>query len=432
MVLAFSRDFFTHSTIATDLNPSEFTSVAGHATSSHPVHPVMTGTADLPQVLIIDDEMGPRESLRMLLKPNYRVHTAENVDAGIKLLREISPDAIVSDIRMPGASGIEGLRRIREIDANVAVIMLTGFGALDTAQEALRLGANDYISKPFDARHMRDVIARNVERTRVHRKTDEAAVEIQELNGRLLKELAQKERLASLGQASAEFVHDLSNPLTIVWGYVQLLAKKLEVNNAANASANGNGNGNEQNVASVRELNIIEQNVRLCRELLTMWQSYGSVEGSPPKAISVSEILKDVAKGVGAVALQNGVTFNCDVCEESCTILGDTTQITRALHNVLINAIQASTDKKGAVAVSCVQKDFYVDIRVEDTGSGMSPEQMAKIFDPYFTTKQSRSGTGLGLYITKKVVEDHSGSTKVESTPGLGTIFTIRLPLLNN
>ena len=428
MVLAFSGDFFTHSNIATVLNPTEFTSAPGHGTSSHTVHPVMTGTAELPQVLIIDDEMGPRESLRMLLKPNYRVHTAENVDAGIKLLREINPDAIVSDIRMPGASGIEGLRRIREIDPDVAVIMLTGFGALDTAQEALRLGANDYISKPFDARHMREVIARNVERTRVHRKTGEAAVEIQELNGRLLKELAQKERLASLGQASAEFVHDLSNPLTIVWGYVQLLAKKLEANNAANA----NGNGNEQNVASVRELNIIEQNVRLCRELLTMWQSYGSVEGSPPKAISVSEILKDVAKGVGAVALQNGVTFNCDVSAESCTILGDTTQITRALHNVLINAIQASTDKKGAVAVSCVQKDFYVDIRVEDTGSGMSAEQMAKIFDPYFTTKQSRSGTGLGLYITKKVVEDHSGSTKVESTPGLGTIFTIRLPLLNN
>jgi len=382
----------------------------------------MTGTADLPQVLIIDDEMGPRESLRMLLKPNYNVHTAENVEAGITLLREINPDAIVSDIRMPGASGIDGLRRIREIDPHVAVIMLTGFGALDTAQEALRLGANDYISKPFDARHMRDVIARNVERTRVHRKSQEAEREIQDLNGRLLKELAQKERLASLGQASAEFVHDLSNPLTIVWGYVQLLAKKLELN----------GNGNDQSATSVRELNIIEQNVRLCRELLTMWQSYGSVEGSPPKPISVSSILRDVVKGVGALAVQNGVTFNCAVCEEPCTILGDTTQITRALHNVLINAIQASSDSKAAVAVSCVQKDFYVDIRVEDTGSGMTSEQMAKIFDPYFTTKQSRSGTGLGLYITKKVVEDHSGSTRVESTPGIGTIFTIRLPLLNN
>jgi two-component system sensor histidine kinase AtoS len=256
----------------------------------------------------------------------------------------------------------------------------------------------------------------------VQRKREEAEGEIQELNSRLLKELAQKERLASLGQASAEFVHDLSNPLTIVWGYVQLLAKKLEKQD----------NGDNQNGASVKELNIIEQNVRLCRELLTMWHSYGSVEGSPPKPISVSGLLREVVKGVGALSVQNGVTFNCEVCDSSCTILGDATQITRALHNVLINAIQASSEKNATVAVSCLEKDFYVDIRIEDTGTGINPEQMAKIFDPYFTTKQSRSGTGLGLYITKKVVEDHSGSIKVESTPAIGTIFTIRLPLLNN
>src|SRR5438045_5176868 len=106
--------------------------------------------------------------------------------------------------------------------------MLTGFGALETAKEALRLGANDYISKPFDAHEMRQVINRNVERTRVQRTSETAAAEIKELNNRLLKEVAQKERLASLGQASAEFVHDLGNPLTIVWGYVQLLARRLD------------------------------------------------------------------------------------------------------------------------------------------------------------------------------------------------------------
>ena len=77
-------------------------------------------------------------------------------------------------------------------------------------------------------------------------------------------------------------------------------------------------------------------------------------------------------------------------------------------------------------------KDFYVDVRVADTGHGIRPEQISKIFDPYFTTKQGKSGTGLGLYITKKVVEDHSGSIKVDSTPDVGTVITIRLPLLSN
>jgi signal transduction histidine kinase len=383
----------------------------------------MTIASDLPQVLVIDDEMGPRESLRMLLKPNYQVYTADNVEAGLNILREKKPDAVISDIRMPGTSGIDGLRKIREIDPHVAVIMLTGFGALETAKEALRLGANDYISKPFDAREMREVIGRNVERTRIQRTGINAAAEIKELNNRLLKELAQKERLASLGQASAEFVHDLGNPLTIVWGYVQLLAKKLE------QSEKENGTTNE---TSAKELNIIEQNVRLCRELLTMWQSYGSVEASPHKPISVTQVVREVVKGVGPMAVQSGVELHCDICDDPCTLLGDSVQIMRAIQNVIINALQASAEKRGSVVVSCTCKDFYVDVRVEDTGYGIAPAQLAKIFDPYFTTKQGKSGTGLGLYITKKVVEDHNGSIKVESTPQIGTTFTIRLPLLNN
>ncbi len=324
------------------------------------------------------------------------------------------------DIRMPGVNGIEGLRKIREIDPHLSVIMLTGFGALETAKEALRLGANDYISKPFDTGEMRDIIGRNVERTRVHRASERAASEINELNNRLLKELAQKERLASLGQASAEFVHDLGNPLTIVWGYVQLLAKKLE------QSENG---GAMQNATSIKELKIIEQNVRLCRELLTMWQSYGSAEALTPKPVSVSAILQEVLRGVAGMATQSGVELRIDICDDPCTLAGDAVQIKRAIQNVIVNAIQASADKKGSVRIACTRKDFYVDLRVEDDGAGIAQGQMNKIFDPYFTTKQAKSGTGLGLYISKKVVEDHNGSIKAESTPGKGSTFTIRLPL---
>ena len=383
----------------------------------------MIANADLPQVLVIDDEMGPRESLRMLLKPSYQVHTADSVERGLQLLTEKKPDAIVMDIRMPGMTGIEGLRRIRQIDPHLSVIMLTGFGALETAKEALRLGANDYISKPFDAREMREVINRNVERTRLHRTSESAASEIKELNNRLLQELAQKERLASLGQASAEFVHDIGNPLTIVWGYVQLLAKKLEESeNSENPNTGGSG----------KELEIIEQNVRLCRDLITMWQSYGSADAAPHQLVSISGIVREVVESVGGMAKENGVELKCDVTDNPCNLTGDAVQITRAIQNVMINAIQASTERKGTVEVSCIPKDFYVDVRVADTGHGISPEQISKIFDPYFTTKQGKSGTGLGLYITKKVVEDHSGSIKVDSTLGTGTTITIRLPLLSN
>src|SRR5437763_13668507 len=118
-------------------------------------------------------------------KPSYQVHTAENVETGLQLLQEKRPDTIVIDIRMPGTNGIDGLRKIREIDPHLSVIMLTGFGALETAQEALRLGANDYINKPFDAAKMREVISRNVERTRGNSKSEEAAQEMKERTQRL-------------------------------------------------------------------------------------------------------------------------------------------------------------------------------------------------------------------------------------------------------
>jgi len=380
----------------------------------------MTAATELPQILVIDDEMGPRESLRMLLKPNYQVHTADCVETGLKLLKEKQPDTIVMDIRMPGISGIEGLRQIREIDPHLSVIMLTGFGALETAKEALRLGANDYIAKPFDAHEMQQVINRNVERTRAHRTSENAAAEIKELNNRLLQQLAQKERLAALGQASAEFVHDLGNPLTIVWGYVQLLARRLEKSEE------------DESASSVKELKIIEQHVRTCRELLTMWQGYGNVEASPPRGVSVSATLREILKGLAPVADQKGIVFRVTICEDPCVLLGDALQLNRAIQNVLINAIQACPEKSGIVTVSCTQKDFYVDLRVEDNGAGIPAAQLTKVFDPYFTTKQAASGTGLGLYITKKVIEDHNGSIKVESTPGVGTIFTIRLPLSTN
>src|SRR5581483_10449671 len=359
------------------------------------------------------------ESLRMLLKTDYQVFTADSVEAGLNLLKEKNPDTIVMDIRMPGITGIEGLRKIREIDPDVSVIMLTGFGALDTAKEALRLGANDYLSKPFDASEMRSVISRYVDRTRLQRQSLNAAAEIKELNNRLLQELAQKERLASLGQASAEFVHDLGNPLTIVWGYVQMLAKRLEKSEG----------GADKAGSPLNELNIIEEKVRTCRELLTMWSSYGSADSVRHKTISVSSIVRDVISGSDAVAEQSGVSLKSNICDDPCTLFGDPLQIKRAMQNVIVNAVQACSDKHGTVTVTCTRKDFYVDLVVEDNGAGITPAQMQKIFEPYFTTKQTKSGTGLGLYITKKVVEDHHGSIKVDSTPDVGTTFVIRLPL---
>ena len=187
---------------------------------------------------------------------------------------------------------------------------------------------------------MREVIGRNVERTRVQRTSENAAAEIKELNSRLLKELAQKERLASLGQASAEFVHDLGNPLTIVWGYVQLLAKKLEQSEKA---APPKMRPRSRSSTSSNKMCGSAANCSPCGK------ATAASKLRPRKPISVSEIVREVVKGVGPMAAKTASSCSRDVCEDACTLLGDAVQIKRAIQNVMINALQASAEKKGAV-----------------------------------------------------------------------------------
>ncbi|MCO5060738.1 MAG: response regulator [Kiritimatiellae bacterium] len=234
----------------------------------------MIATAKRAKVLVIDDELGPRESLRVLLKNEYEVRCVNSVDLGVQILRELEPDVIVMDIRMPGKTGIEGLREIRSLDPHVAVIMLTGFGALETAQEALRLGANDYLKKPFDIVEMQDVIRANVHRSQINRRRASTEHELQALNGQLTSQLEKKDLMATLGQASAELVHDLRNPLAAVLGYVQILSEDL-------AKARETQHGTPE--ATTEYIGLIEQNIQRCREMVEAWQDISRPQRRKPE-----------------------------------------------------------------------------------------------------------------------------------------------------
>jgi putative two-component system response regulator len=124
----------------------------------------------LPNVLIVDDEIGPRESLRMILKPNYNVYCAEDGYVALQILKEIEIDVITLDLKMPGMSGTETLKQIRLIDPEVMIIIITGFGTLQSAVEAIRNGVYDYISKPFNVKEITGIIEKALQRRRFHLK----------------------------------------------------------------------------------------------------------------------------------------------------------------------------------------------------------------------------------------------------------------------
>lgn len=372
-------------------------------------------------ILIIDDELGPRESLRMLLNREYEVCTAKGVDEGVALLKERQPELIIMDIRMPGKTGIDGLREIRAIDTEVSIVMLTGFGALETAQQALRLGANDYLNKPFDTADMRSVVAKYAQRTRMERKRRIMLKELQEMNVRLMEDIADKDSMASLGRSSAEFAHDLRNPLMIVSGYVNLLSQQLEKAKEMMG----------EDYAHVSEyLGIIEDNVRRCSDLATMWQKIGSGDLNSFTPTPMSEVIDDLMVGVDPLVSTAHVAMEYRVEPSPMIVKGNRAQLLRAVHNVIANAIDAVPAGSGKILLCCEAKSGHVELRVADNGCGMPQHVIDRMFEPYFTTKDKSKGTGLGTVITRRIVEDHGGMVSVKSQEGQGTEITILLPLM--
>lgn len=371
------------------------------------------------KILVIDDELGPRESLRILLKNEYEVFLADGVDVGLEILAAESPDLVIMDIRMPGKTGIEGLKEIRDIDAEIAVVMLTGFGALETAQEAMRYGANDYLRKPFDTEDLRRVIKTNLQRTQVARRRAHVAEELRALNSDLVNELTLKEHMATLGHASSEFMHDLRNPLTVVHGYTQLLEEQLEVLNEKMG---------EDGQEALSYLNIISRNIDRCYEITEMWRNLGKDDEGAGESVQVADLLKDVVRSAEPVAVSAGTTLELSICEDAGAIQGHPVHLFRALQNLVNNAIHAVPTGKGVVRVVCENEGDSITTSIIDNGEGMSEKKIAKIFEPYYTTKESGEGTGLGLAITKKVIESHGGSIRVASVEGSGSTFVVNLP----
>jgi response regulator RpfG family c-di-GMP phosphodiesterase len=129
--------------------------------------------ANAPNVLIVDDEIGPRESLRMILKPNYNIYTADNGHKALEMIQQIKMDVVTLDLKMPEISGIDTLKGIRQVDTEVMVIIITGFGTLKTAIEAIRYGVFDYIPKPFNVPEIIAIIGKSVQRKRLNAKIKE-------------------------------------------------------------------------------------------------------------------------------------------------------------------------------------------------------------------------------------------------------------------
>lgn len=371
------------------------------------------------RLLVIDDELGPRESLRFLFKDAYEVTCVDSVDKGIEALKKQAPDCIITDIKMPKKTGIEGLKEIRAIDKQVSIIMLTGFGSLETAQEAIRHGATDYLKKPFDTKEIREVVAGYIERTKLNRKQTETSGHLESLTSELQEQLNAKEKLAQLGEKSSEFVHDLNNPLSVINGYVQILIQDIKDKRTQEKEIN------------VNYLEQIEKSVSRCQDMLNLWRERSQRASSSIKKIPLGDPVSEVAKNSQTLAVQKNATVLLNEGPADCMIEGDEVQIFRSIQNIVGNALEALPEKGGQINISWRIDGTRALVEVADNGSGFPVKKINDLQTKYYTTKGESGGMGLGLFITKNILEAHGGSLILENNKDqTGAIVTLAFPLL--
>ena len=372
------------------------------------------------KILIIDDDYGPRESLRILLKYDYDVLVASSVKDGLELLRNHHIDTIILDNRMPGRTGMEGLLDIRAVDDSVSIIMLTGYGTLETACEAFRNQATDFMTKPPDTDAMLEAVSKNVAVTRAKRERTNIARELAELNLNLSSELHETRPLAKLGQHSDEIIHDMGNPLTILTCCVEMLQSKVDEMRPENGT---------QWVEALGYIQMIKKSVQHCCSLSDAWRQVRDDIAQNRETVRAATFAQDMVDSLRPMAAISDVTLTTDFSElsDDAQVDLETTQMRRVVHNLLANAMQATTPGRGVVTMRGTANSQYFEFTVTDNGVGIPEDKLAVIFDAYYTTKET--GTGLGLAISKRIVEEHSGKLTASSVVGRGSAFTVKIPL---
>lgn len=365
-------------------------------------------------ILVIDDELGPRESLRILLKDTYLVFLAKDGDEGISMLRKHHFDVVILDLRMPGKSGLETLEAIRQFNQDIPVIILTGYGTLESAQKAVHLNIFEFVSKPFDVNEMKEIVKRAVDKSRIIHSTKLIMNQLQKLNTELEDKISELEKFALVGKLSAEMLHEINNPLTVILGYVQILLH--EITNKKQAPMEEIG----------KYLKFVESEVKRCQTIARSFLDV-SKKASRFVPININMILENMVLFFKDNPIAKNINFSCKFTSDLPLILGSSEQIQQVFINLFMNAIEAM-DSKGTISIETKHQSGRVIISISDTGRGMPPEIVEKIFKPFFTTKSEKS-TGIGLTISKKIIESHKGDISVESTPGQGTTFTISFPI---
>ncbi len=361
-------------------------------------------------VLVIDDDEDFLGYAQMALRTaGYDVTPASTAMRALSLLRERRFELVMSDLRLPNASGLELLAKARELDPLSVGIVVTGFSSVDTATQALRDGAYDYLLKPCPA----DVLAAAARR----------GVEHYRLKRALIDKTRQLERVEAQLSDKAKMIqnvsHELKNPLSVVYGYSAFLLEQ-----GAQTKPEDLKRGMQSIHNNAERLNhLLEELVESVR------LANHKVELSLDK-ISAIKLCQEAAENARPQAEKRGLTVDW-ACADDVLVAADRKRIHQVLSNLLGNALKF-TPTGGALAVEARREGSFVRFTVSDTGVGIAPEDVPHLFERFFqaeATRKDHAGLGLGLEICHGLVTLHGGRIWAESELGAGSKFHFTLPL---
>jgi signal transduction histidine kinase len=363
--------------------------------------------SEKPLVLVIDDEYGPRESIAYTLSSEFEVVTADRASEGIRRIQERPFSVVILDIRMPEMDGIRALEAIRKIDAEVSVVMLTGYGTLQTAQQSMVHGANQYLRKPPDIAELLDAIRKQAQAAKLRRHQAQLNQQMESLNTALQREIEEKTPHIWQARAAVELVHDLVNPLTVMIGYSSLLAqesKKLSHRDGELA----------QKLKSYAE--VVTRAAEYCHHLAENWRQTSKT--SEYLDLDLVHLVREVKE----VIFFNNSVIQISGIDEA-TIRGSQFELTRVLQNVLKNALEAGATR---ITANFSHSGEHVILSVSDNGAGMDSETARKALKGGFTTKSN--GTGLGLGICRHLLGAHGATLEMDSEVKRGTTIRMTFP----
>lgn len=347
------------------------------------------------RILIVDDTTDTVE----LLRKRFRAEGYDTVEAfdgeeALAKVAESRPDLVILDVMMPKLDGFEVCKRLRENPAtrHLPVLMLTAKSETPDKVQGLDLGADDYITKPFDYK--------------------ELAARVRSLLGKKTasKEMAEKEKNEALDHMVDEVSHEVRNPLVAIGGFTRRILKNMA-----------------EDDKNRPYMEIILQNVASLERMVTELIELKSAALAFREPLDIHALIRESLTFLDAQIRARKIAVTLDLMDNPPQLAVDRENFGRAIFNIIENALEAMESQPRRLAITTATAAGFFEIRFHDSGKGIDHDKIKSIYDPFFTSKTY--GPGLGLTFALKTVQNHNGLIAVESEPGQGTTFTIRLPI---